>query len=210
MMIGDSMKHKGFTLIELLGIIVVLGIIALIVTPIVQTSIGNNREKMFEVIKGQLVDHAKDWAAVNISLLPSVEGEYIDVTLGELKVSGILKLSVTNPNTEKIISNESYVRIKKIDNNFSYEVMTYDLVDADEVEANAPVVTLNGNQVINVNVGSVYTESGTLEDDVSIQIIQNKKEVSSIDTSKQGTYTIYYSLLKDDKLGVNIRTIIVK
>jgi len=210
MIIGDDMKKKGFTLIELLGIIVVLGIIAVIATPIVQTSIGNNREKMFEVIKEQLMDTAKDWASVNASSLPDVDGDYVDVSLGELKKEGILKINVTNPKSEKSFSNESFVRITKKQNNFTYDLVSYDLVDADEVEEGAPSITLNGQQVMNLTVGDTYTELGTLEEDVSIQIIQNRKEVSSVDTSETGTYSIYYSLLKDGKLGINIRTVIVK
>lgn len=204
------MKNRGFTLIELLGIIVVLSIIALIVTPVIQTSIGNNRDKMYEVIKEQLIDTAKDWAAVNINSLPQNEDDYVDVTLADLKTQGILKINVSNPKNEKPFSNESYVRITKIRNNFSYELFSYDLVDAQDVEIGAPVITLNGNQVVNLSIGDTYTELGTLEEDVSIQIIQNKKEVSSVDTSVSGTYTIYYSLLKDGKLGINIRTVIVK
>lgn len=204
------MKTRGFTLIELLGIIVVLSVIALIATPIVQTSIGNNRNKMYEIIKQQLIGTAKDWASVNINSLPQNEGDYVDVTLAELKTQGILKIDVSNPKSEKPFSNESYIRITKIKNNFSYELFLYDLVDAEEVEIGAPVITLYENQVINLSVGANYNEPGAIEEGVSIQIIQNKKEVSSVDTSVSGTYTIYYSLLKDDKLGINIRTVIVK
>ena len=84
-------------------------------------------------------------------------------------------------------------------------------LDADEVEVGAPTITLKGNQVLNLNVGDVYTELGIMEAlDVSIQIIKNKEEVSTVDTSEKGTYSIYYSYLKDGKLGINIRTVIVK
>lgn len=209
-MVGDGMKSKGFTLVELLGIIAVLSIIALIATPVIQTSVGNNRNKMYGVIKEQIIDAAKDWATVNISSLPQDDGDYVDVTIADLKTAGILKISVTNPKNEKSFSNESYIRITKIKNNFSYELFSYDLVDAEDVEVGAPVITLNGDQLINLSIGDTYTELGTIEDDVSIQIIQNKKEVSSVDTAASGTYTIYYSLLEDGKLGINIRTVIVK
>jgi len=205
------MNRKGFTLIELLGIIVVLGIIATIATPLVQNTITKNREKMYDVIKDQLTDSAKDWATKNVSVLPDNDGEYVDVSFGELKMSGVLRISVSNPINDKAFSNESFVRITKKNNNFVYEVITYDLVDADEVEVGAPTITLKGNQVLNLNVGDVYTELGIMEAlDVSIQIIKNKEEVSTVDTSEKGTYSIYYSYLKDGKLGINIRTVIVK
>lgn len=205
------MKNRGFTLVEVLGIIVVLGIIAAIATPIVQTTISQNQEKVFNVIKEQLIDSSKDWAVKNASSLPNLDGEYVDVTLGELKTNGVLRINVVNPKTNNVFSNKSFVRITKKNNNFIYQVTTYDLVDADEVEEGAPTITLNGSQVINLNVGDTYEELGALQgDSVSIQIVKDGKEISSVDTSETGTYTIYYSLVENDKLGINIRTVIVK
>ena len=41
-------KKKGFTLIELLVVIVIIGVIALIVTPIITGVIGKSEKKTFE------------------------------------------------------------------------------------------------------------------------------------------------------------------
>lgn len=205
------MKKRGFTLIELLGIILVLGLIAMIATPIVQKTINDNRERMFNVVKNQLIDVAKDWAAKNASSLPKNEGDYVDVSLGKLKMNGLLRINVINPTNDNIFSNQSFVRIIKKNNNFVYEVITYDLIDADKVEAGAPAITLNGSQVLYVGIGDTYEEYGIVEDlDVSIQIVKNGQELSTVDTSEDGIYSVYYSCLKDGKLGVNIRTVIVK
>lgn len=204
------MKKRGFTLVEMLGIVVVLGIIATIAIPVIQGSINSNREKMLNVVKKQLIDVSKDWSAKNVSSLPEENGESVSVTLKDLKESGLLRIDVGNPKTSKVLSNESFITITKRDNNFVYEVTLYDLVDADQVEEGAPTITLNGSQVVNLSIGDVYTESGTLEPDVSIQIIKNGKEVSTIDTSAPCTYSIYYSLVQNDKLGLSIRTVIVK
>ena len=204
------MKKRGFTLVEMLGIVVVLGIIATIAIPVIQGSINSNREKMLNVVKKQLIDVSKDWSAKNVSSLPEENGESVSVTLKDLKESGLLRIDVGNPKTSKVLSNESFITITKRDNNFVYEVILYDLVDADQVEEGAPTITLNGSQVVNLSIGDVYTESGTLEPDVSIQIINNGKEVSTIDTSAPCTYSIYYSLVQNDKLGLSIRTVIVK
>ncbi|MBE6151769.1 MAG: hypothetical protein E7165_00430 [Firmicutes bacterium] len=204
------MKKRGFTLVEMLGIVVVLGIIATIAIPVIQGSINSNREKMLNVVKKQLIDVSKDWSAKNVSSLPEENGESVSVTLKDLKESGLLRIDVGNPKTSKVLSNESFITITKRDNNFVYEVILYDLVDADQVEEGAPTITLNGSQVVNLSIGDVYTESGTLEPDVSIQIIKNGKEVSTIDTSAPCTYSIYYSLVQNDKLGLSIRTVIVK
>lgn len=205
------MKKNAFTLVEVLAIIIILGIIATIATPVILRSINQNSETMYSVIENQLIDASKDWAAINSSSLPDVDGEYTVVTLQELKESGLLKLNVKNPRTGKIFSNQSLIRITKKNNNFTHDVITYDLIDADEVEDDAPIITLNGSQIISLNIGDVYQELGVSEYlPISIQIIQEGEEVSNIDTSKKGTYTIYYSLVKDNKIGINIRTVIIK
>lgn len=204
------MKSRGFTLVEVLGIIVVLGIIAVIATPVVQGTIEKNREKMFDVIMEQLTDSAKDWAAKNASQLPNDNNEYLDVSLGDLKTNGVLKINVQNPKSNNVFSDESFVRITRNNNNFTYEVYTYDLVTADEVEDGAPTITLKGDQIIYLEKDGEYVEEGTLEDKVSIQILKDGKEVSSVETSTSNTYTIYYSLLENNKLGINVRTVIIK
>ena len=40
---GDKMK-KGFTLVELLGVIVILGIVGVIVTPLIMNAINESRQ----------------------------------------------------------------------------------------------------------------------------------------------------------------------
>ena len=47
---------KGFTLIELLAVIIILGIIALITTPIIQNAINSSSEKAFENSVNALVN----------------------------------------------------------------------------------------------------------------------------------------------------------
>jgi hypothetical protein len=166
---------------------------------------------MYNLITEQLIDASKDWATKNISRLPGTDGDYVDVSLGDLKTNGVLRINVVNPITNKVFSNESFVRMTKKENNFTYSVTTYDLIDANEVEEGAPTITLNGEQVINAPLGVVYREPGIVEDkDVSMQILYQGKEVSKIDIWTEGTYTIYYSLLENNKLGINIRTVIVK
>ena len=154
------MNKKAFTLAELLGVIVVLGVIAIIATPAIQKTVRQNREKMYNVITEQLIDSAKDWAAKNSSKLPQNDGDSIKVNLAELKQSGLLQISVVNPKNNKTFSNQSFVTITKKFNNYTYEVTTFDLVNADEVEVGAPTMTLNGSQVINLNVGNSYSELG--------------------------------------------------
>lgn len=199
------MKNKGFTLVELLAILVILGVIATIITPVVQKTLKANKEKVYEIMVEQIKDYTKDYLAKNTSMLPDHEGEINTVKFVDLKKEGLLQINVVNPITGNIISNESVVSITKKSNNYVYEVVIYDLVDVDEVESGAPTISL-----------SSYTQecsaSCVLEsvDGVSRQIIYNKEEVSSIDLNQKGVYTVYYSKLENDKLGISIKTVTVK
>lgn len=202
-------KKRGFTLVELLAVLVVLSVLAVIATPIVQTTLKNNRQKAYGVFVEQVKDYAKDYLYKNTELIPD-NNMTVNIDFETLKKDGLLQINVENPNTGNIVSNQSYVSVTGSGNNYDYDVKIYDLVDADEVEAGAPNITLNGNQIVNLSTGDIYNESGTTDENVSIQIIKDNKEVSSIDTSKKGTYTIYYSLEENNKLGISIRTVIVR
>jgi len=62
-------------------------------------------------------------------------------------------------------------------------------------DTTAPIITLNGNTKITLNVGDTYTEQGAKTDDGSS--IRTSETV--VDTSKVGTYTITYNSV--DKAG---------
>lgn len=198
------MKNKGFTLVELLAILVILGVVATIITPVIQKSLKANKEKVYDILVDQIKDYTKDYLAKNTDELPDIEGETNSIKFIDLKKEGLLQINVVNPINDNIISDESVVKVTKKSNSYTYEVITYDLVDVDEVEEGAPTISL-----------SSYTQecSTTCEletiDDVSRQIIHDGQEVSSIDLNKKGLYTVYYSKLENDKLGISIKTVTV-
>ncbi len=201
---GDNMK-KGFTLIELLGIIVVLGIIATIVTPVIQNTLAENEDKVYNVLVKQIEGHAKDYLEMNTDKLPAEEGNSIQIKFGDIKAAGIMQINVKNPKTNNLISNESYVTVTKDKNNYRYETTIYDLTDVSEVVSGAPIITLAGSSNETISVGSIYELES--KDGVSRQIITNGKEVSSIDTSVKGVYEVYYSKLENGKLGITVKTV---
>lgn len=204
---------RGFTLIELLGIIVVLGIIATIVTPVIQSTLAQNQESVYNTLVKQIESNAKDYLEYNTDKLPQDEGDSVIVKLGEMKEAGFIQISIKNPKTDNIISNESYVTVTKKGNNYTFETTIHDLTDADEVVSGAPSISVDKNANETISIGSTYkfdekvTVDGTEDSDFSRQIIKDNKEVASIDTSVKGIYEIYYSKLKDGKLGITIRTI---
>lgn len=200
---------RGFTLIELLGIIVVLGIIATIVTPVIQSTLAQNQESVYNTLVKQIEGSAKDYLEYNTDKLPQDEGDSVIVKLGEMKEAGFIQISIKNPKTDNIISNESYVTVTKKGNNYTFETTIHDLTDADEVVSGAPTITLEGSSNETIASGSNYDQEKDLEKikNASRQIIFNGKEVSSIDTSVKGVYEVYYSRLENGKLGITIKTV---
>ena len=196
---------RGFTLIELLGIIVVLGIIATIVTPVIQSTLAQNQESVYNTLVKQIEGSTKDYLEYNTDKLPQDEGDSVIVKLGEMKEAGFIQISIKNPKTDNIISNESYVTVTKKGNNYTFETTIHDLTDADEVVSGAPTITLAGSSNETIASGSNYNLEKI--DNVSCQIIFNGKEVSSIDTSVKGVYEVYYSKLENGKLGITIKTV---
>lgn len=196
---------RGFTLIELLGIIVVLGIIATIVTPVIQSTLAQNQESVYNTLVKQIEGSAKDYLEYNTDKLPQDEGDSVVVKLGEMKEAGFIQISIKNPKTDNIISNESYVTVTKKGNNYTFGTTIYDLTDADEVVSGAPTIILAGSSNETIASGSNYNLEKI--DNVSRQIIFNGKEVSSIDTSVKGVYEVYYSRLENGKLGITIKTV---
>ena len=196
---------RGFTLIELLGIIVVLGIIATIVTPVIQSTLAQNQESVYNTLVKQIEGNAKDYLEYNTDKLPQDEGDSVVVKLGEMKEAGFIQISIKNPKTDNIISNESYVTVTKKGNNYTFETTIHDLTDADEVVSGAPTIILAGSSNETITSGSNYNLEKI--DNVSRQIIFNGKEVSSIDTSVKGVYEVYYSKLENGKLGITIKTV---
>ncbi len=83
------MKRKGFTLVEMLGVIVVLGIIALIVFPGINTAIKQARRDAFEASVNSIVRAMKTYAYdQEIITGKEYSNKIVDVTAGVLDFDG--------------------------------------------------------------------------------------------------------------------------
>ena len=61
---------KGFTLIELLGVIVILGLIAMIAIPTINTALNSSRDRAYDEQINTIEDVAKTYMSKNSLKLP--------------------------------------------------------------------------------------------------------------------------------------------
>ncbi len=192
---------KGFTLIEMIGAIILLGMLSLLIIPIVNKNIKQSKEKLYIAQIEEIKLATEKWAYKNMDMLPNDEGKVVEVTLLELKKSGDLPLDIRDPRTNTLISNQTTVQIIYTNNMYEYIVNDYSDSNDVNIDKYAPTIVLNGNSVEYVTLNSQYTEKGVVAKDyenniinnVTIQYQKNNVEVSKINTSLVGTYTVYYT-----------------
>lgn len=207
------MKNKGFTLVELLAVIIIMGLLATIIFPMVNTSLSNSKDTALDVVKSNIIDATKDWSLDNLSFLPE-NGSSINVKLEKIK-QGYLPLNVKNPKTGYIISNESYVTITNVNGKYKYEVYIYDIPDSilddDAIVFTGNFLTeeLSKNSNIDTYDILVKTKDGNSLN-YSKQYILNDAEVDGIDTTTSNIYSIVYTVLYNNNIYKAVKTIIIK
>ncbi len=113
-------KDKGFTLVEILGVVILLGLVALIIIPFYDKYVNEARNDSYQIQVDNICLSAKAWAGDNLLLLPQEEGEKKEITLGELMDSGYVELDIVNPKTKKRFSRDSIIEIKKVEKIYKY------------------------------------------------------------------------------------------
>ena len=209
---------KGFTLVELLGVIIVLGVIALITFPIVNNTIKENKEKLYNSQLEEIKLSAEKWAYANINMLPIVENDTITVTLLELKKTGFVQLDARNPKTGELLPNDMIITITLKNNNYDIVVDGNSGTSIDnEFNKNAPTIVLNGSYIEYVEINGVYVEKGAKaidkngsEIEVNISYQENGVEIGSIDVSQFKTYTVIYSATSDGYTSRVTRTVVIR
>lgn len=87
------MKNKGFTLVELLGVIIILGIIAMIVTPKIGSSLKKEKKELCKIQYENILAAARVYGADH--LLEINSGDII--TLKDLQDGGYIEKNLKNP-----------------------------------------------------------------------------------------------------------------
>ena len=131
------MKNKGFTLVELLGVIVVLGILALVSLPPIINQIKNMREKVSDATLKVIYSSVDKYMANNRNSFPQVEDTSYCVSLEQLVNGGVLSEPLHDSSTGAEINLSRKITI---DMGTGF-VKTYKLYDENE---SCPYVDASG------------------------------------------------------------------
>jgi len=192
---------KGFTLVELVAAIIILTVIGAIALPIVNSTIKNNKEKLYQAQLQEIEEATEKWAYKNRDLLPN-NSETVTITILELKKAGLLPLDIRNPKDGELLPNDMEVTITLKNNVYVYNVNEESGTNIkSEFNENSPILILNGNALEYVEYGSTYSDmgakakdkSGNVINNINIMYQYNGTEIASINTEEFKTYTIVYS-----------------
>lgn len=146
---------KGFTLVELLAIIIILGIIAVITVPIINRTIVNAKDKLYEEQVSQIQSAAKKWGSSEIDILNSAPGNVYFLSISELQDSGYLESSdILDPrNKEKMDG----CIVVKYDNEYNQYTYKYNINTCEVAKTN--IVYDNGTAIyFNPETGKICND----------------------------------------------------
>ncbi len=122
--------NKAFTLIELLGVIVILSIIALIVTPLISNTISNGKENLNEAQINSIKRSAKNYVTENLYNIEKKCDTYTQktennfeclLTLKTLKNAGFLEEgTIKDINEDKDYSESTNIKVIYNNGKFTY------------------------------------------------------------------------------------------
>lgn len=88
-----------------------------------------------------------------------------------------------------------------------------EIAEVEVYKTNAPVITLRGDSVMNINIGQSFTDPGyTATDDEDDAIASKVTVTGTVDTSRAGVYTLKYNVTNADGVAAKevTRTVIVQ
>ena len=115
-------KRKAFTLIELMGVLVIIGILTVILVPVINNTIKNNKQTLYDNQLKMIRLAAQNLATDNTYILPEEDGEEIYITLGQLRAMGYAEETIIDPLTNKNFPDNLIVMIIKKGNDYDYKI----------------------------------------------------------------------------------------
>lgn len=205
------MKKNGFTLIELLGVIVIIGILALITVPAVDSVIKKGKQKAYDMTKDTLINATKNWLTDNKSLLD--DGDTLTLTIADLKEQGYLDFDIKNPSSSACLDNTMEVEVTRIGKKYNFAIVDEELVDGTDADceavSRAPSIYLLGDNPLNVEINSTFNDPGAKATDTDGNDITNRIiTTGTVDTSVIASDLKYkYTILLDGITKTVVRKI---
>lgn len=115
------MKKNGFTLLEVLGVIVLLGVIALLVITLSNRILGKSKQSLYESQIETVINSAKKWTIANSNELPMrSEDPAYSLSFTKLAEDGYIDSDeLINPTNNKKMC--GYIEIIYNENNKQYK-----------------------------------------------------------------------------------------
>ncbi len=204
------MKRKGFTLIELLAVIIILAVIALIATPIILGIIDNAKKNSFKASALGIGESARN-AFVKMMYSGGESKNVIFTYTNGVESSNpngyVLNYQGQKPQNGRIsLRANGKVAIAIYDGKwcatkgFMSSDVTVDAMSEEDCLLNStpPVITISGDNPLNINLDSVYSDIDVTANDASEGPVSVTRS-GTLDTSTPGTYTLTYSA--EDSFG---------
>lgn len=110
---------KGFTLVEIMAVILILGVILVIAIPTFNKVVEESKNKLYKNLNETVVKTTKTYATENAFLMPTEEGESVEVTVNELISTGYLK-ELKNPGDKEDTCNGYVIITRLADEQYAY------------------------------------------------------------------------------------------
>jgi prepilin-type N-terminal cleavage/methylation domain-containing protein len=188
-------KRKGFTLIEIIGVIIILGLILAITVPNISGVINNSYMKAYEVDLYSIKKAALDYIlSENINTTPGVQTR---IELSDMINVGLIS-EILDPQTKEVC--DGYATVSENSGNYTVNSYlkcgsNYQSDNYNKTDFVLPVITLLGDNPLNLNVGDTYKEPGVkASDDVDGDITDRIVITGNIDPNVAGPHTIIYNV----------------
>ena len=116
---------RGFTLIEMLGVITIIALLALIIFPIINNQVNENKQELYQIQIKNIENAAKNYGAYNLHILPSEGSEFksTSITLETLINEGYMDENLTNPFTKEEFDLSLEIKITFENGKLNYKVI---------------------------------------------------------------------------------------